>query len=699
VLKIYNTSQIRNIALAGHTASGKTSMTEALLWALKQSDRLGKTEDGNTLSDFDAEEMRRHISIQASIIPVEHDGTKINLIDLPGFRDFIGEIKGGLRAADSMLLVYDATGGFDTGAEFAWNLAEDLNLPRAIFINKLDKEHTSFEKSLATLQEALGVRLVPVAIPVGEELGFKGVIDLIRMKKVNEEAQKVSYEEIPADMADEAQLARSALIEAAAEGDDELMMKFLDEQPLEPEEVIRGLKGAIAERRAFPVLCGSVTGFKGVHTLLDFMAQFMPDPSVAEAYPYTEGSKGEEKEMKITPSGPASAFVFKTVSDPFIGRLSFFKVIRGTVKADMAMQNVNRNKVERLANLLSAKGKKTTPVESLAAGDIGAVAKLEATGTFDTLVEANAPAIKFKPIPLPKPTVFMAVRAKSRGDEDKMGMGFHRLMEQDPTLNLYRDDSIRQTILSGMGEVHLQVAVGRMKDISKVDVELEIPKVPYRETITKKGEGQGKYKKQSGGHGQYGDCHIRFEPLPEGKGFEFVWEIVGGVIPTNFKSAIEKGLVETMQRGILAGAPTVDLKAACFYGSYHDVDSSDMSFKVAASLAFKNVIPHCGPILLEPIYKVRITIPEEYMGDVMGDLNGRRGRIAGMDTRGGMTVIKAQVPMAEMLTYEQQLTSATGGRGAYHMEYSHYEEVPQQAQQKIIAAYKAEKGEETEEEV
>lgn len=693
-MKIYNTSQIRNIALAGHTASGKTSLTEALLWSLKQSERLGKTEDGNTLSDYDAEEVRRHISIQASVIPVEHDGVKVNLIDLPGFRDFIGEIKGGLRATDAMLLVYDATSGFDTGAEFAWTQSEEMALPRAVFINKLDKEHASFEKSVDKIQDAIGARLVALTLPLGEALEFKGVIDLIRMKKVNEEGGKVTYEEIPADMQDEAQLSRAALIEAAAEGDDELMMKFLDEQPLTPEEVLNGLRGAIAERRAIPVLCGSVAAGKGLRPLLDFMVQFMPNPTVKTGYEYTEPGKDEVKTLKVTPEGPVVAYVFKTVQDPFIGRLSFFKVLRGTARSESTLQNIGRNKTERVAHLLVARGKKTENIESLAAGDIGAIAKLENTGTGDTLADVGAPPILIAPLALPKPNVFMAVRAKSRGDEDKMGIGFHRLMEQDPTLNMYRDDSIRQTILSGMGETHLQVAAGRMRDISKVDVELEIPHVPYRETITRKGEGQGKHKKQSGGHGQYGDCHVRFEPLPEGSGFEFVWEIVGGVIPTNFKSAIEKGLVETMARGILAGAPTVDIRAACYYGSYHDVDSSDMAFKLAAALAFKNVIPKCGPILLEPINKVKITIPEEYMGDVMGDINSRRGRILGMNPSGRKQVIEALVPLSELYTYSRQLNSLTQGRGIYEMEYDHFERVPSEVQEKVIAEYAKRKEEE-----
>lgn len=467
-MKVYSTPQIRNIALAGHSATGKTSLTEALLWSLKQSDRLGKAEDGTTLSDYDPEEIRRHISIQASLIPLEHEGCKINLIDLPGFRDFIGEIKGGLRASDSMLLVYDASGSVDTGAEFVWSYADEFKLPRAVFINKIDKEHVSFDKSLTKLRDVFNARFVPITLPVGEGLDFKGVIDLINMKRVVEDGQKVSYEEIPAELEVEAQEARAALIESAAEGDDELMMKFLDEQPLTPEEVIKGLQGAIAERRAIPVLCGSATAIKGIRPLLDLIIRFMPDPTVGDGYDYVEQGKQEVKELKITPSGSAVAYVFKTVADPYAGRLSFFKVLRGTAKSESTLFNVNKNKTERVAHLLWARGKKSENIETLAAGDIGAISKLEATGTGDTLLDPGAPPILITPIVLPKPTVFMAVKAKSRGDEDKMGIGFHRLMEQDPTLNMYRDDSIHQTILTGMGEIHLGVAVSRLKDISKV---------------------------------------------------------------------------------------------------------------------------------------------------------------------------------------------------------------------------------------
>jgi len=685
-LKVYETSRIRNVALAGHTGAGKTSLGEAMLYTLKQTDRLGKTDDGNTVSDYDAEEIRRHHSIQVSLLPVEHDGAKINLIDLPGFRDFVGEIKSGLRAADSMLLVFDANGGVETGAETVHAYAVDMNRPRAYFINMLDKEHASYAKAFDALRAAFEPRMVRLTLPVGEGLEFKGVIDLMRMKFVKEDGQKVSYEEIPADLLPEAQTAHAELIEIAAEGDEELLEKFLGEETLSPEEILKGLSENFAEGGIVPVLCGSATALKGIRPLLDFLAHCAPDPTHT-AYEYTEGKSEEIKTITPSPDGSALLWVFKTVADPFIGRMSYFKVLRGSARKDGTYHNVNHNSNEKFAHPLICKGKKSEEVDEVAAGDLGAVAKLDATRTGDTLVEPGTPDLQVTAVTIPKPTAFAAITAKSRADEDKVGIGFHRLMEQDPTLSLYRDPTISQTILSGMGETHLQVAVARLKDLVKVEVDMEIPRVPYRETITRKNEGQGKYKKQTGGHGQYGDCWIRFEPLPEGSGFEFEWAIVGGVIPTNFKSAVEKGLLESLEKGVLSGCPTVDIKATCYDGSYHAVDSSDMSFKVAASLAFKNIIPKCAPIILEPIYKATISVPEEYMGDVMGDLNSRRGRILGMNQEGRRQIIEAHVPLAELYTYGRQLNSLTRGRGVYEMEFDHYERVPNDVQEKIVAEY------------
>ncbi|MCE5230046.1 elongation factor G [bacterium] len=686
-MKVYPTSRIRNIALAGHTGSGKTTLTEAMLWQLKQSERFGKTGDGNTVSDYDPEEVRRQVSIQASVIPLEYEDCKINLLDLPGYRDFVGEIKGGMRPVETMLLVLDASSGFDTGAEFAWQYADEFNLARVVFINKLDKENASFQKAVDSIQNALGIRLAPIVMPVGEGTGLEAVIDLLKMKLVRVSGQKVTFEDIPANLADEAQAMREQLVEAAAEGDDELTMKFLDEGKLEQEEVMRGLAAVMRQRRAVPVLGGSAAQMIGIRSLLDLAAQCLPDPTISTSYSATVGKSEEAEPVTISGEGSLVLHVFKTIIDPFAGKISLFKVLRGTGKGELALTNVNQNKTERIAHLLVPKGKQTIDIDELHAGDIGCAVKLESVHTGDTLTQDAD--IKVTPLALPKPNVFMSVHAKSRADEDKIGIGFHRLIEQDPSLKIERNPETVQTILSGNGETHLQVAVNRIKDLSKVDVELESPKIPYRETITRKAEGQGKHKKQTGGHGQYGDCWIRFEPLPEGSGFEFVWEVVGGVVPTNFKSAIEKGLVESLQRGVLSGSPTVDVKAACYFGSYHAVDSSDMAFKVAASLAFKNVIPKCGPIILEPVSKVTINIPEEYMGDVMGDLNSRRGRILGMNPTGKKQVITAHVPLSELTTYSRQLNSITQGRGTFEMEFDHYERVPGEVQEKIIAEAKA----------
>lgn len=689
VAKFYTTDKIRNVALAGHTQSGKTSLAEALLWTLKQSPRLGKTEDGNTISDYEAEEQRRGCSLQSSMIPVDFEDHKVNLLDMPGYREFLSEIYSGMMAAGSCLLVLDAgSNDIDTGAEYSWDLAAEFNLPQAIFINKLDKEHTSWAKTMDVIREKLTPRIVALAMPIGEALDFQGTIDLVRMKKVVVDGQKVTYEDIPAEHQEQANELRSQLVEAAAEGDEELMEKYLEGEELNHEEILRGLSEDMESRSIIPVFCGSATTLKGVRPLLDFMIHSFPPPGHHAGIKAEDETGGKPQTLQIEHDGDVILHVFKTIADPFQGKLNYFKVLQGTLLNDQMLTDTRTGKSEKFHHLIVVKGKEHEIVEKLDAGDIGAVAKHDEIGTGDTLVGANAKPVKIVMPTYPNPTMFRAVKARSRADEDKIGMGFHRLMDQDPTLKLYRDDSIRQTILSGMGELHLQVACARLKELVKVEVDLEVPRVPYRETITAKGEGQGKHKKQSGGHGQYGDCHIRFEPLPEGSGFEFEWAITGGVIPTNYQSAIEKGLVESMERGVLSGCQTVDLKASCFFGSYHAVDSSDMAFKVAASLAFKNVIPQCKPVILEPIYKATIIAPEEFMGDLMGDLNSRRGRILGMDSDSGKQTINVLIPLSELYTYDRALNSISRGRGYYAMEFDHYERVPGDVQEKIIAEAK-----------
>lgn len=697
-MKEYETQNIRNVAVTGHDGSGKTSLIEAILYSQKVTDRLGNVTAGNTVSDYDPEEIKRQHSISTSLLPVEYQGVKINFLDLPGRRDFVGEIKNCMRVADAVLFVVDAVHGIEIGAEFAWEYADQFGIQaRAVFVNKLDKEQADFDKMLADLTEAFGRRAVALTVPVGREAGFRGVVDLVKMKFIDEGDRKAAAGEIPAEAADAAKEARTKLVEAAAEGDDELMMKFLEDQPLTDEEIMKGLREGILEGRFLPVVCGAATLSKGVAPLLDLIKDCFPNPTEGPGLEATTGSpqNGEAatERIKISPDGASLLYIFKTVSDPYAGHLSFFKVVHGKAESESSLSNLNRGKSERIAHVLSILGKKHESVRLMNAGDLGAVGKLDATHTGDTLAADSNSKIHFMPTPLPQPTVRMAIAAKAKSDEEKIGIGFRRLTDQDPTLHLARDPEIRQTIITGMGDAHLDVAVSHLKEISKVEVDLEIPKVPYRETITRKAEGQGKYKKQSGGRGQYGDCWIRFEPLPQPEGFEFEWAIVGGVIPTKFQPSVEKGLIEALEHGVLSGNPTVGVKAVCYDGSYHDVDSSEMAFKVAASLAFKGVLPKAGPVILEPIYRVKITVPEQYMGDIMGDINGRRGRVQGMNATGKKQIIEAMVPLAEMFTYGRDLRSMTRGSGVYEMEFDHYERVPHEVQEKIIAQSQTEKAE------
>lgn len=692
-MKAYETDNIRNVGLAGQSGAGKTSLAEAMLFLRKGTDRQGNVTDGNTVSDYDPEEVRRTHSISVSLLPVESNGIKINVLDIPGRRDFVGDIKSSIRVSDGLVLVIDASTGIGPGTEFAWQYAEEFGVrSRVAFVNRMDKERANFETAVQQLEEAFEVRTVPLSLPIGQEADFQGVIDLIRMKKVDEKDGKVSYTDIPGELEAAAKEARSKLVEAAAEGDDELTEKFLEDKPLSDEEVLRGLKEGMEEGRYLPVLAGSATALLGLAPLFDLIQNCFPNPLEGPGLPAKVEGKDEPEPFKVEKDGPILAYVFKTISDPYAGHLSFFKVMRGTMKSESHLNNLRTSKSERLAHILSICGKKHQNIDALSAGDMGAVAKLESTHTGDTLSEGDG-KVEFLPAPMPKPTVQMAVVAKNKADEDKVGLGFHRLIEQDPTLQLRRDPEISQTILSGMGDVHLEVAAHHLKEIAKVEVDLEVPKVAYRETITKKVEGQGKYKKQSGGRGQYGDCWIRLEPQPEGAGFEFEWKIVGGVIPSKYQPAVEKGLLEAMEKGVLSGSPTVDLKATCYDGSYHDVDSSEMAFKVAASMAFKSLAQQANPIILEPIYKVQVTVPEEHMGDIMGDMSGRRGRVLGTESNGRRTTVVAQAPLAELFTYSRDLRSMTRGRGVFEIEFDHYDRVPPDVQQKIVEATQGEKSE------
>jgi len=693
-MKEFATGQIRNIVLAGHSHAGKTSLLEAILYNLKLTDRLGRIEDGNTSSDYDAEEIKRGISINTALVPVEFREHKINFLDAPGTRDFIGEIRSTVRVADAMIIVVDATSGIETGTELAWELAEEFKLPRMFVINKINHERAQFDSVVQQIRDTFQCSDILLNFPSGVGADYCGCINLLRMKLASGDAGKVKYDDIPAEISDRATELRAALIEAAAEGDDELTSKFLEGETLSHGEVLRGLKEDLLDNRICPVIVASATEGAGCMGLLDFIIECFPAPGEEGPFEAKDARTGKEFALRYNPAAPVTAFVFKTISDPFAGHLTFFKVLNGTLTNDSVLLNATRGVEERVAHLQTLRGKRPEPVTNVAAGDIAVLAKLNNTHTDDTLCDPRAP-MRIEPTAQPPHTVHMAVKARNKEDEDKISISMHRLIEQDPTLHLHRDPEIHQTILSGMGDTHLDVAVSRLKSQSKVDVDLEKPHVPYRETIAKKASGQGKHKKQSGGRGQYGDCWIRLEPLGEGEGFQFAWEVVGGAIPTKYTPSVEKGIQQAMLRGIISNHPVVDIKAVCYDGSFHAVDSSDMAFQVAASKAFKNVAREAAPVVLEPVFKLKVIVPEQFLGDVMGDLNSKRGRILGVDTDGCKQIVEAMVPQSEIFEYSKELRSMTQGRGTFEAQYDHYDRVPADIQAKIVAA--AAPGEEEEE--
>ena len=695
-MKVYDAASIRNVTIAGHSGAGKTQLAAAILFDAGMVNRFGKVDDGTTVTDFDEEEIARKHTLAASVAYAEWNKHKINLVDTPGFGNFLSDTLAAMRISDAAVVVVDAVSGVEVQTEKVWNAAESYALPRLVVVNRLDRERASLSRTLESLQTAFGRTVTPVQMPIGDEKSFRGVVDLVGMKAYLFETDgSGTFKEtaVPADMSDEAQAARDALIEMVAEADDKLMEKFFEAGTLTQDELVSGLRTAVLARRIFPLFCTSAILNVGVPMLLDSIIAYVPAPSERSA----RGTKGgQEVEVFASDAGPYAAFVWKTVADPFAGRISMFRVMSGSLKADTTVYNLVREAPERLGHLVLLQGKTQTDVPEIKAGDIGAVAKLKETVTNDTLADKGG--VVFAPMEFPEPVLSYAIEPRSRGDEDKISSSLHRLQEEDPTIRSSRDAQTKELLLSGQGQLHIEVTVAKLKRRFGVEVNLKPPKIPYRETITAATDAHGRHKKQTGGHGQFGDCSIRMEPLPRGSDFEFVDDIFGGSIPQTFRPAVEKGIQDTRIRGYLAGYPVVDFRVTLVDGKYHDVDSNELSFRMAGRLAFKDAMTRCRPTILEPIMNVEVYAPSDFAGDLMGDLNGRRGRISGMDTRGGMTVIKAQVPMSEMLTYEQQLTSATGGRGSYHMAYSHYEEVPNHIQSKIIAAYKAEKGEAAEEE-
>ncbi|MBP1635600.1 MAG: translation elongation factor 2, partial [Acidobacteria bacterium] len=690
-MKVYDTASLRNVALVGHSGAGKTQLASAILFDAGMVNRLGRVDDGTTPTDFDEEEIARKHTLSAAMACAEWNRHKVNLIDTPGIGNFFSDAAAALRVSEAALVVVDAVSGVEVQTEKVWGSAEENALPRLVVLNRLDRERASLSRSLESLHAAFGRTIVPVQMPIGEEKSLRGVVDLVAMKAYVYEPDgsgTVREEAVPGALEAEARAAREALIEMVAEADDQLMEKFFEAGTLTNDELVSGLRSAVIGRRVFPLFCTSATLNIGIQPLLDAIIAYVPSPADR---PVAATKGGERIEIAASESAPYAAFVWKTVADPFAGRITMFRVMTGTLKADTSVYNLTKETQERLGHLVLLQGKAQTDVPELRAGDLGAVAKLRETMTNDTLAEKNGPA--FPPLKFPEPVLSYAVEPKSRGDEDKISGALQRLQEEDPTIRSSRDPQTKELLLSGQGQLHIEVTVAKMKRRFGVEVNLKPPKIPYRETITAATDAHGRHKKQTGGHGQFGDCSIRMEPLPRGADFEFVDDIFGGAIPQTFRPAVEKGIQEARLRGYLAGYPVVDFRVTLVDGKYHDVDSNELSFKMAGRLAFRDGMSRARPTILEPIVNVEVYAPSDFAGDLMGDLNGRRGRISGMDTRGGMTVVKAQVPMAEMLTYEQQLTSMTGGRGSYHMEYSHYEEVPAHIQSKIIAAAKAEKGE------
>jgi elongation factor G len=689
-VNVYEGKNIRNVGIVGHGGSGKTSLVSAILFDTGATNRLGRVDDGNAPTDYDEDEVERKITIATKLAFCEWNKNKINMLDTPGFGNFIQEARGALRVADAAVVVVDAVSGVMVQTEKSWAYAEEFQLPRLVVVNRMDRDTASFERSLESIQRTLGRLCVPIQIPLGAEKGFKGVADIVQNKAFvyqTDGSGKFSEAAIPADVAGRVQEYREKLIESVAESDEKLMEKFFDTGSLSDEEMVSGLKKQVSEGKLYPILYTSATGNIGIQPLLNSILNLLPD-AVARGVVKGKDAQGKEVERKMKDTDPFSAFVFKTFSDPFTGRISLYRVYSGTLTTELQPYNVNKGVVERFGSIVLLQGKTQVAVPKLLAGDIAAVAKLKETQTGDTLSD-KAHVISYPAVKWIEPVISFAIEPKSRGDEDKISTAIHRLMDEDLGIRYNREPQTKEFLLSGQGQMHVEMAVARLKKRYGVEVLLHPPKVPYRETIKGKADVQGKHKKQSGGHGQYGDCKIRMEPLPRGSDFEFVNEIFGGAIPRNFIPAVEKGIQEARQKGVLAGFPTVDFRVVLYDGSYHDVDSSEMAFKIAGSLAFKKGIKEARPILLEPVMNVEVQGPEEFAGDLMGDLNSRRGRVQGMEVRGHTTIIKAQVPLAEMLSYASDLTSKTGARGSYSMEFSHYDEVPGHLSDKVIANAKA----------
>jgi len=691
MVKDFKIGEIRNVGVVAHGGVGKTSLVEAMLYDAGVTTRLGRVDDGTTISDYTDDEIERQTSIGASLLHFEWKNHKVNLIDTPGYQDFIGEVVGGLRVAETALVLLSAQDGVEVGTEQVSSIAQKYNIARAFFVTKMEKEHADFEKVVGQAKDSFGHQVTPIQIPIGQGGQFKGVVDLIRMKAVHfDKTGKPKEDKIPSELEGKAKEYREKLMEAVAESDDALLEKFFDKGQLTDAEMKDGLRKGVADLKIYPVLCGSALENIGVSSLLDCMVEFFPSPSDFVQVKGKEPGTDKEKTIKIGEDGSLSAFAFKTVSEPHVGELTFLKIYSGKLQSGMDVYNSTKGANERIGQIYALNGRERREIGMVNAGDVAAVVKLKNTQTGDTFCEKKDPVI-LPEIDFPKPVINMAIRPKAKGDEEKIANGFAKLREEDPTFIMEVDPDIRQTIIYGQGELHLEVMVDRLKKRFGVEAELEKPRIPYRETVRTKAEAQGKYKRQSGGRGQYGDVWLKLEPLPRGGEFEFVNKIVGGAIPSKYIPAVEKGVVEAMNAGILADCKVVDAKVTLYDGSFHEVDSSDLAFKIAGSMGFKNAAAKAKPVLLEPIYNMQVIVPEEFMGDVMGDLSSRRGKILGMDREGSFQSIKAQAPLAELYKYSTSLRSLTQGRGIHSREFSHYEEVPKEIADKIIREAQAEK--------
>jgi len=682
----YGLENIRNLCLLSHAGAGKTSLSEAILFSTKVISRLGKADDGTTTSDYDPDEVKRKISINLTMLPCPWQDTKINLIDTPGYSDFVGEVKAAIRVSEGATIVICAASGVEVGSEQVWAYCEESNLPRLTFVNKMDRENADFYRTVDELQSKFGSRCIPVQLPMGAQSDFQGVVDLLTMKSYTGSPAKEA--EIPSSLQTQAESFREKVVEAVAEIDDSLLEKYLGGEELSLEELSNGLRQATASGQIVPVLVGSALQNKGITFLLDAIYNYLPSPKTRDVIMVGDSGKKET----ITPSqdGPLAALVFKTSADPYVGKLTCFRVYTGVIESNSQVWNATRSEAERIGQLFVLRGKNQEPIPQLRAGDIGAVAKLSITSTGDTLCGRDKP-LKITPVVFPEPIFSQSVHPKTKADVDKLGTALTRLVEEDPTLQVRKEADTGETILSGMGDTQVEVAAEKMLRKFGISVELKTPKVPYKETITASAKAEHKHKKQTGGHGQYGHVLLKLEPLPRNTGVEFVDKVVGGRIPKNYIPAVEKGVNEAIQEGVLAGYPVVDIKATVYDGSFHPVDSSDICFKIAGAQALKKGLSQGQPVLLEPIMNLTVRVPEDFTGDIIGDLNTKRGRVLGMNPENGTNVIEAQVPMAEILRYAIDLKSITQGRASYTVSFSHYEETPPNIIQKIIAEKQAEK--------